>query len=148
MGFCPFMWKSGIQIIMGAGIPHVHKMYFSEVKDERTCRKIYWILLLSNLTILAWETKFNTPRIPCIAGLRHLTPIIQTWQPRIDLRSSNVKNVVYKVAMGQIFSEYFSVPYQFSFPPTALHSFIILSFILYSFNIEIVVKKPPEEYHA
>jgi hypothetical protein len=36
--------------------------------------------------------------------------------PGFDLRSDHVGFVVDKVALGHVFSEYFSLPYYFSFP--------------------------------
>jgi hypothetical protein len=46
----------------------------------------------------------------------------QPRQPRFEPRSVHVEFVVEKVALGQLFSEYFGFPCQFSFPLTAPHS--------------------------
>jgi hypothetical protein len=50
-----------------------------------------------------------------VPSLRRLVAGFPPWRPGFDPRSGPVRFVVNKVALGQVFSEYFDFPCQFSF---------------------------------
>jgi hypothetical protein len=63
-------------------------------------------------------------------------------RPGFDPRSGYLGFVVDKVALREVFSDYFGFSMQILIPPTALHSLIIVSSTLYNQVTNSVIKKP------
>jgi hypothetical protein len=90
------------------------------VCEELVCESWVRELQFSRELLLLAEARgqFGTQRKRNVKAVPYLRPLVANFPPRrpgFEPRSGHVGFVVDKVALGQVFSEYFGFPFQFSF---------------------------------